>query len=261
MVEGLSFLYEGGKRVAQVREGDHIHFNAAYRNGTVDPQWYLVAVIAYPHRHLFPALEDGAFDEQGFELDGAELPVPGIHFLFTNVTDVDVVHLVIEEHGKGYLISGFVFVKVDVTGVIDGADHILDAVRHLKSAVGAGGGACFAVEAYVIVNLVTAFADVADEADGQHGGGIDITFVFIAHFKDPVVCAEGFALSYYVICIPAAISFQLAVECSFPGADEYAAEVIEYFEGKGLTGFEARIGDATKIILCEGTSGRGQHDQ
>src|SRR5690606_16302946 len=154
------------------------------------------------------------------------------------------------EHGERYFVTRLVFGKIDVPGVVNGADHILYAVRHLERTVGAGGGAGFAVEAHVVIDLVPAFTDVADKTDRQQGGRIDVAFIAVAHFEDPVVRPERAPVPNHMIGIAAAVSLQFAGKNGFSGAYVNAAEVIVHFICDGFTGMEARVGDTTEIILC-----------
>lgn len=248
-VRGLTLLYERGKRPAEVGEADHVNFNAAHGNRTIYPKGDFIGIVAHPNRHFLTSFEDGAFDEQGFELDSTELPIAGIHFFFADITDVYIEHLIVQEHGEGDFIAGFVFIEIDVTGVIDGRDHILYAGRHLKCAGGAYCGGVFPVKAHVIVFLVAAFVDIADKAHGEQGGGIDIAFVAVAHFEEPVVRAVGFTIAHYVVCIPVVVFNKRAVKGSFAGANEHVTEIVKDFQGDGFACPEAGVDDPAEVIL------------
>ncbi len=248
-VRGLTLLYERGKRPAEVREADHVHFNAAHGNRTVYPQGDFIGIIAYPNRHFLTTFEDGALDEQGLELDSTELAVAGIHFFLADVPDVNIEHLIVEEHGEGDLIAWFVFIEIDVTGVIDRGNNVLNAGGDLKCAGGAHGGGVFPVEAHVIIFLVTAFVDISDKSHGKQGGGIDVTFVAVAHFEEPVVRAVCFTIAHHMICVSVIVFNKRAVKGGFAGTYEYITEIVKDFQGDGFAGPEAGIDDPAEVSL------------
>jgi len=233
----------------QVLVLDHIHHHAAYGYLAFNTEGYLIGVIAYPYIHFLTAFEHRAFNEQGLEMDSPELTKLSAHLLLADIADIDAVHLIIYEHAEGDLIVGLILVEVDVTGIINRADHVLYAIGYLEGAVGAGGGIMRVVEGNVIVYSMPALTYVTHEFKGFEGGGVYIAFVLIPHFKEPVVCTIGFALTYQVVYIMAIQLFSNAIKGGFSCADVYAGQAVIYFQGHVLTGVETSIGNTTKLVL------------
>ena len=70
-----------------------------------------------------------------------ELTISGFDLFPAQVTDVEVKYFIVQEHVQGYLIARFVFVEIDVTRIINGADHILYAFSDIVNARSAYRGA------------------------------------------------------------------------------------------------------------------------
>src|ERR1044072_4503695 len=227
----------------------HIHYHTAYGDLAFNTEGDPVGVIAYPYIHFLTAFEHGAFNEQGLKMDSPELTKLGAHLFLADIADIDAVHLIVYEHAEGNLIIGLILVKVDVTGIINGADHVLYAIRHFKGAVGAGSGIMRMVEGNVVVYSMPALTYVAHEFKGFEGGSVYIAFVFIPHFKEPVVCAIGFAFAYQMVYIVAVQLFSDAVKGGVSCADVYTGKAVIYFQGHVLNGLETSIGNTTKLVL------------
>src|SRR5215212_11737937 len=107
--------------------------------------------------------------------------------------------LVLKEHFERNLIFFLVFAEVDIAGAVDSTEHILNAGRHFKHSAVCNGSIEGTVEAYIFIFFCIAIVYIADKFQWLHGSGIDITFIHIAYFIDPVVRWIGFAITHYMI--------------------------------------------------------------
>ena len=123
----------------------------------------MIGIVGYPDSHFFAAFEHRAFDEEGLEFDRMELTIFRSDRLFSEVTDVEVIDLPVEEHIEGDLITRLVVIEIDVAGIEDGAQHVLYTVRHLEDALAGDRGIGGFDESDILVGLVPAFVNVADE--------------------------------------------------------------------------------------------------
>ena len=159
----------------------------------------MVGVVAYPGCHFFAAFKYGALYQQRLEFDCVELAIPCFYFLFAKVTQVQVVNLVIQKHVKRDFVVHFVFIEINIPGVIHSAYHILDTRRGFKNAVGSYGSIGIVVKSYIIINFVAAFVYIAYKFHGQQSSSVYISFVPVTHFKKVVEKRESFAIAHAVV--------------------------------------------------------------
>src|SRR5258708_24658771 len=178
---------------------DNADNHAAHTDGTLHAQGDMIRIVADPDRHFFPAFEDGAFDQQGFEFDRAELGIFCPDGLFTQVTDIQMIDLPVQEHIEVYFIPWFEFTPFNIAGVEDGAQDVLYTGRHRIDPFRGDGRIGGFHEGDVLVGLVSPFIDIPDELHRLKSGRIDITFVAVPHSIKFVIEAVGLAIPDYMI--------------------------------------------------------------
>lgn len=226
----------------------HVDLDLADRDGAFDTHGDMVGIIGYPYSHFFPAFEHRSFDEQGFEFDRAEFGVPGADGLLPEVTHIEMIDLAVEEHSEVDLVAGFVVVEVDIPGVEGSAEDVLDAIF---DGVNAGiGDGCMSGpdEGDVLIGLVPAFVDIADELVGLQSSGIKIAFVFIADLEQEVVIALAFGDD--MVTLLSLELLEACIECRLTGGGGHTGQAIIYFVREGLPGLESRIADTVAKITA-----------
>ncbi len=134
----------------------------------------MIGVIGYPDGHFFAAFEHRAFDEEGLEFDRMKLTVFCSDRLFPKVSDVEMINLPVEEHSEGYLIPCLVVVEIDVAGIEDGAQHVLDTVGYLENALAGDRRVGGLDESDILVGLIPPLVDRPDKFIRLRCGGIVI---------------------------------------------------------------------------------------
>jgi len=244
--EGVALqIDEGAQWVAEVVVVAHIDGHLTDGDRALDADRDVVGIVGDPNGHLFTAFEHGAFYEQRFELDGAELAVAGADGFLTEVADIEMIDLSVEEHIEWDLVIHLVLAEVDVSGIEDGAEHILDAIGDgIHSGVGDGGvGGLYKGD--VFVGLVTAFVDVAEEFVGLKRGGVDIGLVFIPHLEELIIERVGLSFADEMIDVLSLELFERGGEGGFAAAGEVNARhsiVDPVFEN--FAGLERVVADA-----------------
>jgi hypothetical protein len=123
-------IHQRVQRIPQIAVIAHVHRHFSDRDRTFDADRDVVGVIGYPNRHLLAALKHRPLDQQRSKLDRAEFGVFRPNRLLSQVTDVEMVHLPVEEHIERDLVPRLMLAEVDIARVENGAQHILDTVRH-----------------------------------------------------------------------------------------------------------------------------------
>src|SRR4051812_41430225 len=121
----------------------------------------MIGVIAYPGIHFFAAFKNSSFDKQRFKFYRIEFSIAGFYFFFPHITDIQVIHFVIQEHIKRDLIVHFVFIKVDIAGIIHRTYYVLYTVGYFKNTLGAYCCTGGLVKGYIIIYLVSTFINIA----------------------------------------------------------------------------------------------------
>src|SRR5580658_11109092 len=194
-------IHQRAQRIPQIAVIAHIHRHLSDRDRAFDTDRDMIGVIRYPNRHLLPSLKHRPFDQQRSELNRPEFGVFSPNGLLSQITDVKVIYLAVEEHIEWNLVTDLMVVEVDIAGIEDGAQYILDTVRDFVNAGTRDRGTRGLDKGNVLFCLITAFVDVPYELIRLKGLGIDIGFVSVPHPKEFVFERIGLARSYYMIDI------------------------------------------------------------
>src|SRR5947209_8469648 len=94
----------------------------------------MIGIVGDPHKHLFTPGKNGALNKKRCNLDRIKGAVACLYLLLAYVADVEIVHLIVQEHIEGDLSAWLVGIIVDIPGVIDGRQHVLNTLRNIKYA-------------------------------------------------------------------------------------------------------------------------------
>src|SRR5579863_1438113 len=98
-------IHQRAQRIPQIAVIAHIHRYFSDRDRAFDTDRDMIGVIRYPNRHLLPSLKHRPLDQQWSELNRPEFGVFGPNGLLSQITDVKVIDLTVEEHIEWDLVT------------------------------------------------------------------------------------------------------------------------------------------------------------
>src|SRR5262249_27991941 len=128
--------------------------------------------------------------------------------LLSEIPDIKMIDLAVEEHVEGYLVIRFVLVEIDIPGVEDGAQYILDTVGNTIYARVGDRGVRRLDKGDVLIRFVAPFVDIAQEFIRLQRCRIDVRLVFIPYFEEFVVEGRGLSFTDEVVDILALEFFE-----------------------------------------------------
>jgi hypothetical protein len=189
MIVGIQSLkiHEGAQRVPEIMVVSHVHLYIPDADRALHADGDMIGIVAYPDRHLLAAFENGALDQQGLELDGPELAIRGPDRLFSQIADIEMVYLPVQEHVEGDLIVWIEVVEIDIARIENGAQHVLYTGGYGEHPLGGNCGVRRLDETDILIGLIASFIDIPDKLIGLQGRRIDIGFISIPHFIKLIV--------------------------------------------------------------------------
>ena len=128
----LVLFYQACKRVSQFFISYKVNLHASYQDGAVYPYGNVVSVVSYPNHHFLAAFKNSTFNQQWADLYCVKSAVFCRDSLLAHVSDVQIIHLIVQEHAKGYLISRFMAGIINITCVKYSRKYVLYAIRYFE---------------------------------------------------------------------------------------------------------------------------------
>jgi hypothetical protein len=208
----------------------------------------VIGVIADPDGHFLTTFEHSPLYQERPEFDGPELGIFGADGLLSQIADIEVIHLSVEEHVERDLVAGFEMIEIQITHKENSAQYILYTGWDLIYPFRRDSRTCILGESNVLVCLIPPFVDIPDEFIRLQRGSVDVCLIAVPYLKELVIKGIGLAIGYHMIYI---LSIELVQRCVKGGLscrNINAGQGVEDFVSNRLPCLKGGITNRTGII-------------
>ncbi len=94
-----------------------------------------------------------------------------------------MIYLAVQEHVKRYPVVGFILTEIDIPGIENGTQDILDTTGYMVRPGIRDRGIGSLIEGDVLKGLIPTLVDIADELIRLERAGVNVSLIFISYFK------------------------------------------------------------------------------